>query len=299
MTFSETNDYNDIQLNPKSLKNVYFSDEAKVKQKVANILQDGANKLHIISDFDMTISKFWVNGDRNVGSHAVLTKTGIVSDKFKENEKALFEKYYPFEISQTLSYEEKYQKMVEWWTLVHQAFIDEKLTYQAIKEGLDTFNMVYRDGSNDFFKLANQKGLPLIVFSAGLADIIEILLQNKGYLNDNVHVVSNSMIFDTKEPKNIIDFKEPLIHVLSKGVIKFEGMKFYNEIENRSNGLLLGDSLGDVCMKGGLNHNNLLTIGFLNYDVENLLPKYLDKFDVVIAADDSMEWVNDLLEKLN
>jgi 5'-nucleotidase len=48
-----------------------------------------------------------------------------------------------------------------------------------------------------------------------------------------------------------------------------------------------------------LDVNCIIKIGFLNQDIENRLELYKDKFDVVIAGDSSMDYVNKLLQKLS
>ena len=60
----------------------------------------------------------------------------------------------------------------------------------------------------------------------------------------------------------------------------------------------MGDSLGDMGMAEGVKHETLLSIGFLNHDVERLLPLYIDKFDIVITNDSSMNLVYEILQNL-
>jgi 5'-nucleotidase len=70
-------------------------------------------------------------------------------------------------------------------------------------------------------------------------------------------------------------------------------------ISKRNNVILLGDSLGDLGMVNNLDVGYIIKIGFLNQDIENRLELYKDKFDVVIAGDSSMDYVNKLLQKLS
>jgi 5'-nucleotidase len=52
-------------------------------------------------------------------------------------------------------------------------------------------------------------------------------------------------------------------------------------------------------MVNDLDANYIIKIGFLNQDIENRLELYKDKFDIVIAGDNSMDYVNKLLQKLS
>ena len=60
----------------------------------------------------------------------------------------------------------------------------------------------------------------------------------------------------------------------------------------------MGDSLGDLHMSEGMSHKVELTIGYLNHDVDALLPSYMDNYDLVITDDSPMDFINDLLAEL-
>ncbi|KAJ9062304.1 hypothetical protein DSO57_1012098 [Entomophthora muscae] len=277
---------------------VVIKNPKSVLSKVKQILKDGAIALHIITDFDMTLTKHWVNGQRNFSSHSVLAASKAVSESFINSEKALCAEYYPIEISTTISFEEKYAKMVEWWERCHSYYIEEKLTKDYICDVAHKFDMPYREGAHELIDVTAEKQIPVLVFSAGIGDIIEELLRSQKLLQPHVHVVSNSMSFDDEAPHYCNGFKRPLIHVLNKGEVALKETPFYNLAAGRGNAILMGDSLGDIQMAGGLDHKTLLTVGFLNYDVEKLLPSYMEKFDVVITNDASFDWVHSILNQL-
>lgn len=59
-------------------------------------------------------------------------------------------------------------------------------------------------------------------------------------------------------------FKDRLIHCYNKNEFAIKGTEFYNKILNRSNVILMGDSIGDAGMTEGMDHlENVLKIGFL------------------------------------
>ena len=66
----------------------------------------------------------------------------------------------------------------------------------------------------------------------------------------------------------------------------------------RKNVLLLGDSLGDLGMIEGFEYDNLISVGFLNENIEENLHAYKENFDIVIMNDGSMNYVNGLIKKI-
>lgn len=73
---------------------------------------------------------------------------------------------------------------------------------------------------------------------------------------------------------------------------------YYTEIAQRKNVLLLGDSLGNLGMSEGMEHENIIRIGFLNENKDELLEKYLREFEVVITDDGGMEYVNEMVKEI-
>ena len=63
----------------------------------------------------------------------------------------------------------------------------------------------------------------------------------------------------------------------------------------RRNVLLLGDHIRDVHMADGLPCDEVLSVGFLNDMVDELLPQYASVYDVVVTEDGSMAVVRDIL----
>ncbi|KAJ9062316.1 7-methylguanosine phosphate-specific 5'-nucleotidase [Entomophthora muscae] len=114
-------------------------------------------------------------------------------------------------------------------------------------------------------------------------------------LLSHMHVVSNFMEFDPSPPHQITGFTPPLIHTLNKGTIKLENTPFYDQAKQRTNVIVVGDSIGDLEMGSALHHHTRLTVGFLNQNIPANLEEYTDKFDIVLTNDSSFDWLNALL----
>ncbi|KAI9296833.1 HAD-superfamily hydrolase [Neoconidiobolus thromboides FSU 785] len=287
---------NNLMININNQTNIHYKNKTHLETKLQRLVQDGYNKLYIISDFDATLTKYSFNGKKMLNTHKVITQTDIVSEGFKIKELEVNAKYIQYVKNYTKNFEENEEHIVNWWNAIHSYYIEEELTLNKIQQGLSKYEMNYRQDSDRFFNLINKNKIPLLIFSAGLTDIIQHLLLNKGYFNNNIHIISNTMIFSKEEPYRLIGFKEPLIHILNKGDVLINELEFNQQIKNKHNCILLGDSLSDLNMSNNFNPTTLLTIGFVNHNTEVLLPEYIEKYDVVITEDGSLEWVNELLE---
>ncbi len=115
--------------------------------------------------------------------------------------------------------------------------------------------------------MLNEAQVPVLVFSAGIGDILEeILLMHDAYF-PNIKIVSNYMDFNEKGA--LIGFKKPIIHTFNKNeTVLGESKEYFADLSHRQNAILLGDSDGDIHMGAGMeNPGAILKIGFLNSKV--------------------------------
>ncbi|KAJ9063644.1 hypothetical protein DSO57_1038741 [Entomophthora muscae] len=201
--------------------------------------------------------------------------------------------------SELLSFEEKYSKMTECWNLYNQAYIEEKLSRKSLKAALYGISPEYRVGTDILFEICEKKALPLLIFSAGVTDVIEVLLEESGLMKPHVHVLSNAMIYSPEEPNLCVGFTSPPIHILNKGETPVSETPHYDLIALRKNIILLGDSLGDLQMSKTIPHEAILTVGFLNHDVEKNMNAYTKSYDIVIIDDSDFGPVNQILSNLH
>ncbi len=160
---------------------------------------------------------------------------------------------------------------------------------------MQTHNVVLRQGAKEFFRLCQEKNIPVIIFSAGGLGVVSIekFLEKDNLLTPNVHIVSNDFVWDTEG--RAVDFVRPIIHSLNKGETVLREYDFADEIGDRPNIILLGDSIGDADMAQGSDYDHILKIGFLNKDVEKKRELYQQHFDIVIENDGDMSRVNEIL----
>ena len=156
--------------------------------------------------------------------------------------------------------------------------------------------VMLRPGVETVLELCYTRNIPFLVFSAGIGDVIDQVLKANKLMFPNMHIVSNMMHYNAK---GVCDgFEEPLIHVFNKSEFQLETTPYYPTIQDRSNVVLVGDSLGDLQMSQGVKHELCLNIGLCNHDWKASEEQYMDAFDIVIMYDANLNPLIDMLEYL-
>ncbi|XP_065051866.1 7-methylguanosine phosphate-specific 5'-nucleotidase A-like [Rhopilema esculentum] len=276
------------------LANVYIKDPETVMEKIRILLEGGPESLQVISDFDMTLTRYLVDGKRGDTSHGSIEKASCMSETFRVQASATKNKYYPLEHSIVHTFEEKAKIMTEWWETIHKLMIDDGFQRRWIPGVVSECTIVLRDGSDVFFQILDEANVPLYVVSAGIGDIIEEAIQKQSRLRDNARIIANLMEFD--EEGKLSGFKGDLIHSYNKHEVLDHIRGFVRHTKSRHNLILFGDTLGDPSMADGMVHvTNELKIGFLNYKPDELLEAYQDAYDVVLVEEESWDLINEFL----
>ena len=280
-------------------ENIIIQNPKRLEEIKKAISEGGAEKLHVISDFDRTLTYSSVDGERRPSLIFVLRSGDYLTPDYAEKAHALFDKYHPIEIDPNIAVSEKKEAMQQWWQTHFELLIRSGLNKNDIEKAVDSGKIKFRGGAGEFFDSLHSNKIPLIVLSAnGLGeDATSMFFEKNGGLSDNIHIISNS--FEWDEKGDMVGFREPIIHTMNKDKTAIKNFPtIFQEVENRKNVLLLGDNLGDIGMIDGFDHENLIKIGFLNENVEQNLEQYKNNYDVVILNDSSMNYVNDLLKEL-
>ncbi len=275
-------------------ENVHIKNKDQLLLKFEKIRLDGSSNLQIISDFDRTLTYEFINGVRASSSPAILRDNGYMGEDYVKKAHELFDKYYPYENDINLDLKEKSEKMWEWWT-IHMKLMVESGISKNIFDDIAFKNLVpMRGGFKEFFEIFSLKNIPLLIFSAGLGDIILSFLEKHNLVTPNVHLVSN--FFKFGNDGKALDFDESMvIHSLNKNEFAIKNTSYYEVVKSRKNVILLGDKPSDLGMKEGIEHEESITICFLNDKIDELLENYLDQFDVVITGDSDLSFVNNLI----
>ncbi|XP_072502556.1 7-methylguanosine phosphate-specific 5'-nucleotidase isoform X2 [Notamacropus eugenii] len=266
----------------------------QVQEVIHSLRKGGCHKLQVISDFDMTLTRFGFNGKRCPTSYNILDNSKLISEECQKKLKDLLHYYYPIEIDPNRTVKEKFPLMVEWWTKAHNLLCQQKIQKYQIAQIVRDSDAMLREGFETFFNTLYRSNIPLLIFSAGIGDILEEMIRQMNVFHPNIRVVSNYMDFD--ESGYLQGFKGNLIHTYNKNSSVLEDSKYFEQLQAKTNILLLGDSMGDLTMADGVsNVGNILKIGFLNDKVEERRERYLDSYDIVLEKDETLDVVNGIL----
>ncbi|XP_026558008.1 cytosolic 5'-nucleotidase 3A isoform X2 [Pseudonaja textilis] len=278
-------------------KTVHIKDPERVEEIICGLIKGGATKLQIITDFDMTLSRFTHNGKRCPTCHNIIDNCNLITEDCRTKLFQLKEIYYAIEIDPSLTVEEKYPYMVEWYNKSHALLIEQGLQKEKLAEIVRESDVMLKEGYEFFFDKLHEHSVPVFIFSAGIGDILEQIIHQAGVYHSNIKVVSNFMDFD--DNGILKGFKGELIHVYNKHDGALKNTEYFKQLKDNSNIILLGDSQGDLTMADGVaNVEHILKIGYLNDKVEELLEKYMESYDIVLVKDDSLDVANSILQKI-
>jgi len=239
--------------------------QASLRKKIDAIRKDGATSLHVLSDFDRTLTAPYVNGKKIPSLISLLREYKYLTPDYSAKAQALFEHYHPIEIDTQINFEEKKKAMYEWWTRHFELLIASGLTRDNIHHAMSARHAQLREGAHEFFDLLRKHELPLIIMSSsGLGvESIQFFLEAEHEMDDNVSIISNQYEWDSSG--KAIDIKQPIIHGLNKDETLIQNFPdIFKRIKRRTNVILLGNSPSDLGMASGFAHTHLFSIGFLN-----------------------------------
>ncbi|HLC78422.1 MAG TPA: hypothetical protein VJH92_04815 [Candidatus Nanoarchaeia archaeon] len=260
--------------------------------------QGGLKKFHVVADFDRTLTRAYVDGEKTPSIISELRRGNYLGEDYmkKANELASF--YHPIELDLKIPLHERKKAMHDWWSKHFELLLASGLNKKHITDVINDGKVRFREGVEELLDFLHSHKIPLIIISAaGLGEeAISIFLNKHGKLYSNTHIVSNSFKWDSKG--NALSINKPIIHVMNKDETSVKDFGFYDSIKDRKNVLLLGDSLEDVDMVNGYDYEGLIKVGFLNEKVDENLEKYKSYYDILILDDGNMDYVNGMLNEM-
>ena len=111
------------------MENIHIPNPEKLKEKISKFTKDN---FHFVADFDSTLTKTFVNGERIHSSYSYVRKEGYMSDEFIKRSMALTDYYRPIEFDPDIPQKEKDEKMVEWWSKHYDMLIEYKMHFKRV-----------------------------------------------------------------------------------------------------------------------------------------------------------------------
>jgi len=280
------------------MEDIIITNQEKFARNKAEMKKGGASSLHILADFDRTLTKVFFNGKKAVSLMGVLREIDILPNEYKQKAQELFNYYHPLEIDLSINEEKKKSLMQDWWIKAFKLMIEFGFNKSHLQEIVNTELVQFRGGALDFFNALNKNNIPLVIMSAsGAGEAIGLVFEKAKVLFDNIFIITNE--FEWNANGLAIKPKQPIIHSLNKDEALIKSFpEIFRAVENRKNVILLGDNPEDIGMIEGFEYENLIKIGFLNENIEESLENYKKYFDIIILNDGSVEFINELLKEI-
>lgn len=258
------------------MTNIHISNQGELKSKIKHLRESGMERLHIITDFDRTITTRNNNGTITTTSWAIFAQ--VLPESYVAERKELFEQYRPIEIDTSLDTKMRAKHMEEWWKKHLDLLIKYKLSKDTVSQVAHKANITIRDGVAKLFEFTNKHKIPVLIFSAGIGDVVHVVLQ-KYIESHNAHIIANQFLYNSKN--EVSGFQKEIIHTLNKNGHTIRNESYHQTIQERKNCILFGDTLEDASMSDGLQHGIIIKIGFLNGDTSQL-ESFKKVYDIVL-----------------
>ncbi|VDP79638.1 unnamed protein product [Schistosoma mattheei] len=98
----------------------------------------------IITDFDRTLSKYCHDGELVPTSYGIFESDPELTETAKSMLISLRNKYYPIELDNNLTENEKTPYMLEWWELAHEVIIECGIQKHTLERTVKECHLVLR-----------------------------------------------------------------------------------------------------------------------------------------------------------
>jgi HAD superfamily phosphoserine phosphatase-like hydrolase len=215
-----------------------YGQESRFPGKVGLFIKEGSDNLHLIFDFDRTLTIG--RGAEDVTTWHILKSHMPAEGQHRYQE--LFEENRAHELNGTMDE----ARAVAWWSNILDLFVEHKVDIKAVEHDfLDKASI--RPQAQELFSVCEQAGIPTIIMSAGIKDVISVW--SRAYNINPTIVLSTSLKLNANgiaEGWN----KDSLVHILNKKEIDHPELSRIRL--ERPNAIIIGDSLNDADMASGV-----------------------------------------------
>jgi len=243
---------------------IIHRDLRKTNEKRRSIVRDGIKCLHVVLDFDHTITAYVSpTGQKCLECHDVIQHGTYQPIERQDLFRSMIDEVWSDQ------HNGKLRHISEWWIRFHDAIISQRLTKAEFQKATALSGILLRPGAVKLFAWLRKNQVKTTIVSAGISTVIEeVLKQNEIEIHEQAEIIANVPVWE--ENGSIVSFKEPLIHARNKEqVLKTLGFSGINdEVGAPYNVVLAGNSIGDVLCLLGICHKHSLSLGFLHEKVK-------------------------------
>ena len=135
--------------------NIIITNKERLGEIKKKIMADGPEKLHVVSDFDKTLTSCFNNGEKIVSLISILRDEHYLSPDYSQKAQALYDEYHLVEIDVDIPFGRKKELMHEWWSSHYNLLARSGLNKNDIKRAVETDKVSFRSGALDFFDFLN------------------------------------------------------------------------------------------------------------------------------------------------
>jgi 5'-nucleotidase len=276
------------KINAQILKYFRVQDKNKTLKKIEKIIKDGKNKLHLLVDFDRTLTIGRDKTGKDIASWEILASH--LPPKGLAKQHKLYEKYRPLELSGKMTHEEA----INWASQVLNIVVENEISLMEIETDFQQKTDI-RPHAKKLLIFSKKLGIPTVILSAGIKEIID--LWAKTYQVSPALVLATKLITDRNG--KIIDWDKNIVHVKNK---REHGHEELTKIKKqRPNIILIGDAIEDADMAEG--DENVLRIRIFNpredekANLKEFTKATFEKYDLMIE-NGTLEPVLKILEMI-
>lgn len=256
---------------------IYINSEKKVEELQKKINKDN---ICVFLDYDKTITS-----NESEDSWAASANKEVMGENITKDMNKYYQKYGLIEFDYHIDKAKREKYIIEWYDKCMNLYYQYGLTKEKLKESIDNSKLILREGVKDFLFKLYKNNILVIIFSAGIGNVIEQFLINEECYYNNITIISNFIKFDKNG--NMIKFSDHMIHSLNKNIDKTNDDKLKEKIKAKEYRIAIGDLVEDINMMGEYPAEKSLKIGFLNRNIDENLEIYRENFDIVLTEENN------------
>ncbi|CAJ1417447.1 unnamed protein product [Effrenium voratum] len=249
---------------------------SRALEAALKLRKGGKEQIQVIMDFDHTMTCFRrMDGTNMPQSHCSIEHLSLMPDAFREGYGQLWEEQkrelaagiWPWEM---------------WWKRSHELMVEHGFRREWVEVAVKESGMHCRQRTLEFLKLVQANGIPVLVVSAGLREVIVEVLRQSDIDMSLVQIFANEMVFDEKGALASVS------HAVTPDSKRDTGIMHaaYFEEVKRKHAVVMGDNLADCSVIEKVpGIDAFLRVGFYNI-ARGKWEEFEECFDLLLSNEE-------------